>query len=104
MLLKTGTNKLGSLSISNSSELVPLITRVLLNPFIIIGMVIFASGFFIWIMLLSWFELGVIFPLTAMTYIFVAWMSFFALGETLGLVNYFGMLLISLGIYLLLQR
>jgi len=39
-----------------------------------------------------------------MVYIFVAWMSFFTLGETLGLINYFGMLLIALGIYFLLYR
>ncbi len=104
LLLKAGTNQLGAFNITGAGDVFPLLMRIVLNPFIVIGAVLFAGGFLFWLFLLSWFQLGVIFPLTAMTFIFVAWMSYFTLGETLGIINYFGMLLIALGVYFLLYR
>jgi drug/metabolite transporter (DMT)-like permease len=104
LLLKAGTNQIGKFSFSNFSEFLGLVVQGIKNPFILAGIILFVFGFFLWIVIISSFQLGVVFPLTAMVYIFVAWMSFFTLGETLGLINYFGMLLIALGIYFLLYR
>lgn len=104
MLLKVGTNQLGQFTIRNFSDFLCIVPHFLKNPLVLSGAIIFVSGFFFWTTILSWFPLGVVFPLTAMTYIFVVWMSYFTLGETLGLVNYIGMLLIAAGVYFLLQR
>ncbi len=104
MILKVGVNQLGGFSVRSFSDFINVGPHFLKNPLILFGAILFASGFFFWTTILSWFPLGLVFPLTAMTYIFVAWMSYFTLGETLGLVNYVGMGLIALGIYFLLYR
>lgn len=104
MLLKFGTNQTGKLSVSSLQGLLPLVLKIFTNPLIIIGSILLTSGFVFWLVILSHFNLGVVFPLTALMYIFVAWMSYFALGESLGLINYSGMVLIAGGIFLLLYK
>ena len=102
-MLKLGTNQLGQLAVKDLKSLAMMILSVIKNPFIIAGMSLFVSGFFLWTYIISWVKLGAVFPLTAMVFVFVAWMSFFTLGEILTLTNYFGMLLIALGVYFLLR-
>ena len=104
VLLKTGTNQLGHFVIRNQQEALSLIINVARNPYIIGGIVLMVASFFLWIYILSWFDLGLVFPLTAILYVFVAWMSFFVLGEKLNLFNYLGMLLIAAGIFFLLWK
>jgi drug/metabolite transporter (DMT)-like permease len=103
MLLKLGTNQLGHLAVKDLKSLAAMVLSIIKNPFIIGGMTLFVSSFFLWTYIVSWVKLGAVFPLTAMVFVFVAWMSYFALGESLSLTNYFGMLLIASGVYFLLR-
>ena len=102
--LKSGASQLGGFSIKSLGDIFPLLLSVIKNPFIIIGTLLMASSFFLWVYILSWFKLGLVFPLTAMTYIFVALLSYFFLAEKLSLVNYFGITLIAAGIFFLLYK
>jgi len=104
LLLKLGTNQTGKLTITSLQDILPLLAKVFLNPYILIGSILLTSGFVFWLVVLSFFQLGVVFPLTAMMYLFVAWMSYFTLGETMGWVNYIGMVLVAGGIFLLLYK
>src|SRR3989339_1567089 len=83
LFLKLGTNQLGQLAVKDMKSLWVMIISVIKNPFIIGGMTLFVSSFFLWTYIISWVKLGEVFPLTALVFVFVAWMSFFALGETL---------------------
>jgi drug/metabolite transporter (DMT)-like permease len=104
LLLKFGTNQTGKLNVTSLWDIFPLLAKVFLNPYILIGSIMLSSAFVFWLVILSFFNLGVVFPLTALMYIFVAWMSYFMLGESMGLINYLGMLFIAVGVFFLLYK
>jgi len=104
VLLKLGANQIGAISLKEARDIFPVGLSLIKNPLIMGGIILMASSFFLWLYILSWFKLGLVFPLTAMTYVFVALLSFFLLGEKLSFINYFGIAFIATGIYLLLYQ
>jgi drug/metabolite transporter (DMT)-like permease len=63
-----------------------------------------ASSYFLWMTILSWFKLSVAFPLTSLAFVFVAVLSYFLLNEKLLPLNYWGIVLITSGIFFLLYK
>lgn len=104
ILLKMGAVQIGSFKIKEFRDVLIIAFEVLTNPFVILSVTLMVSMFFLWMFILSWFKLGLVFPMTALTYVFVALMSYFFLGEALSLINYFGIILIASGIFFLLYR
>ncbi|MFH1541943.1 MAG: hypothetical protein ABIE84_02500 [bacterium] len=104
ILLKSGATQLGGFTIRGLQDILPLIFQMIKNPFIIVGSLLLATSYFLWIYMLSWFKLGMIFPLSAIAFIFVAIMSYFILGERFSPLNYFGMLMIFSGLFFLLYK
>ena len=103
-LLKSGVSQMGGFSIKGFKDILPLALGVLKNPLVMLGIILTASSFFLWIYILSWFKLGLVFPMTALVYIFVALMSYFFLGERLSALNYFGIVLIASGVFFILHK
>jgi uncharacterized membrane protein len=104
ILLKLGTNQVGKFVFNDAKDVFTIIFKVVLNPFIFMSVVLMASSFFLWIYILSWFKLGLVFPLTALTFVFVAIMTFLFLGEKLSAINYVGICLIASGVFFLLYK
>lgn len=104
ILLKLGTNQIGTFAVKEFKDILYIGFQIIKNPYIISSVVLMSSSFFLWLYILSWFKLGLVFPLTAMTYVFVALMSLFIVGEKLTLLNYFGVLLIASGVVFLLYK
>jgi drug/metabolite transporter (DMT)-like permease len=105
ILLKLGMNRLAGVSAHDPRELFTLIITALKNPYLMIGAALLASSFFLWLVILSWFKLSLVFPLTALTYVFVAVLSYFVLGERLLLwQNYAGIVILAAGVFFLLYR
>lgn len=104
VLLKWGTNLIGGFEIKGFNSLLTLAFQILKNPFIMGSIVLMVSSFFLWLYILSWFKLGLVFPLTALVYVFVSIMSYFLLGEKLSLHNYLGVAFIAVGIFFLLFK
>jgi len=104
ILLKFGVSQIGGLKIATSRDVFLITFQVLKNPLIMGSIVLMVSSFFLWLYILSWFKLGLIFPLTALTYVFVALMSYFMPGEKLSLFNYSGIILIAVGVFFLLYK
>jgi drug/metabolite transporter (DMT)-like permease len=104
ILLKLGLNQIGALHPKEIKDLFPLLLAIALNYYVVAGTVLMAGSFFLWLTMLSWFKLSVIFPTTALVYVFAACLSYFMLGEKMFLQNYFGVLLIAGGIVLLLFK
>ena len=102
--LKSGASQLGGFTIKGLADIFPLLLRIIANPMILLGTLLMASSFLLWVYILSWLKLGLVFPLTAMTYIFVALLSYFFLAEKLSLINYFGIVLVAAGIFFLLYK
>ncbi len=104
ILLKIGTTQIGGFVVKEFKDIIFMAFKVLINPPIMLAIALMVSCFFLWIFILSWAKLGLVFPLTALTYVFVAVMSFSLLGERLSIYNYFGVFLIVLGVFFLLYR
>jgi len=104
VLIKTGLNQIGPLSIKEPRDILILGTELLKNMNILFGMLLLISSFFLWVLILSWFKLVLVFPLTAVAFIFVALLAYFMLNEKLMLVNYFGIAMIAVGIFLVLYK
>ena len=58
-----------------------MVTRALSNPWLIFGVVLQASFFFIYLLLLSRADVSLVLPLTAIDYIVVAVLAQYMLGE-----------------------
>lgn len=104
LLLKIGLNKIGAFSIKSFSDLLTHSLLIIKSPFIVFGTIMMASSYFLWMTILSWFKLSIAFPMTALAFIFVAILSFLFLEEKLLWHNYFGVVLIAAGIFLLLFK
>ena len=104
ILLKSGVSQIGGFKIDGLRDVFLIIFQALKNPFIMGSIVLMVSSFFLWLYVLSWTKLGLIFPLTALTYVFVAVMSVFILGEKFSVYAYFGIVLIISGVFFLLYR
>jgi uncharacterized membrane protein len=78
-----------------------MVARAVANPWLIVGVVLQASFFFIYLMLLSRADVSLVLPLTAIDYIVVAVLAQYMLGETVTPVRWAGMGLIVAGVGLL---
>lgn len=104
VLLKIGVSQISLFKFQGLKDIFGLVLKIFLNPSILLSMALMVSSFFLWLYILSKFKLGVAFPLTAMTYVFVALFSYFMLGEKLTLFNYLGITLIAAGVFFLLYK
>ena len=104
IFLKLGVSEAGQISFKSINDLIPTILDILKSPLLILGTTLMGASFLLWVYILSWFKLGLVFPLTAITYIFVALLSFLFLGERLSAINYGGIVLVATGIFFLLYK
>lgn len=104
VFLKLGMNRMAGFSLQNTRDSLLLLPALLKSPYLLLGAGLMAASFILWLIILSWFKLSLVFPLTALTYIFVALFSYLMLGEKLLLQNYVGVIFIALGIFFLLYK
>ena len=99
VLLKLGLNQIGTISLKTAQEILPLALNIVMNPYVLSGMILLSSSFFIWLAILSWFKLSLALPLVSLSYVLVALLGFFMLDEKLSFINYFGIILITAGVF-----
>jgi uncharacterized membrane protein len=104
IFLKMGMSRMAGFSLHNIKDVLLLLLAIIKSPYFLLGTGLMAASYLLWLMILSWFKLSLVFPLTALTYIFVVLLSYFMLGEKLLLQNYAGIAFIALGIFLLLLK
>ena len=104
VLLKLGVNQIGTFSAKGIEEALQIVFLAIKNPYIIGACTLMTSSFFLWMAILSWFKLSLALPLTAITYIIVAVLSYFMLDEKLALLNYFGIVLVTAGVFFLVYK
>jgi len=100
LLLKMGMLRIGRFSL-NISTLVQQYTRILLNPFVIAGIVSFALSMLVWLYVLSRLELSTAYPLVALNYVLILFASHFLLKETITPTKIMGVAVIVLGVFLI---
>jgi len=99
LLLKIGMLRMGRFPL-NISTIVQQYTRVLLNPFIIAGIIGFALSMLVWLYVLSRLELSVAYPFVALNYVLILFASHFLLKETITPLKIMGVAVVVIGVYL----
>ena len=101
VFLAKGMRPVGDLTEAPTHRLGGMVTRAISNPWLILGVVLQASFFFIYLTLLSRADVSLVLPLTAIDYIVVAVLAQSMLGEAVTVVRWAGMGLIVVGVGLL---
>ena len=100
LLLKIGMLRIGRFSIS-ISNVVQQYARILLNPFVIAGIVGFGLSMLVWLYVLSRLELSIAYPFVALNYVVILLASHFLLKETVTPLKTIGVAVIVIGVYLI---
>lgn len=99
LLLKAGTNTLGSLTMEGG-EIVGTALRVGTNPYIAGGLACYVVSVGIWIVALSRVEVSVAYPMLSIGYIVNALAASYLFGESLTAQKLVGIGVIIVGVYL----
>ena len=97
--LKQGMRTVGHFAFS-LENIMPIGTKVALNPFVLAGLFCYVVSVIVWLMALSRVDVSYAYPLLSAGYIVTALAGQILFGETLGPVRWAGILVICLGVYL----
>jgi drug/metabolite transporter (DMT)-like permease len=98
-LLKVGVNRIGGIAFKRA-ELVATMWKVATQPYIVVGLVLFVLSMVIWLAVLSKMELSRAYPMVSISYVLVALMARFFLGEPLSWTRLTGIAVILVGVVL----
>jgi drug/metabolite transporter (DMT)-like permease len=101
VFLAKGMRPVGDLTEAPSDRVGGMVARAVSNPWLLAGVILQASFFFVYLMLLSRADVSLVLPLTAIDYIVVAVLAQYMLGEIVTPVRWAGMGLIVAGVGLL---
>jgi drug/metabolite transporter (DMT)-like permease len=101
VFLAKGMRPVGDLTEAPSERRGGMVMRAISNPWLIFGVVLQASFFFIYLVLLTRDDVSLVLPLTAVDYIVVAILAQYMLGEIVTVTRWLGMGLIVAGVGLL---
>ena len=101
--LRKGMLLMGPLDTLQISLLWHYFVGVLMNPWVIAGILLELVYFLLWLAVLSWADVSWGLPMHAMEYIFVAVLAQFLLGEEVPLIRWVGVGLISVGILFMIK-
>jgi hypothetical protein len=100
VLLAKGMKPVGDLTEAPSGRIRGMVTSVLSDPRIVLGVALQAVFFFVYVTLLSRADVSQLLPLTALDYIVVALLAQWALGEVITPARWAGIALITVGVVL----
>lgn len=104
LCLKQGVLNLGTLNFSLSGFFL-LILRVLQNFWLVGGLFLFGISYLLWLLLLSKFQLSVIYPITVgFNFCLITIASWFLFKEYLSPIQILGIAIIMLGVFLVLPK
>lgn len=98
-LLKVGVTRMGGLAFRHG-EIMSTVLRIVTQPHIVAGLFLFITSMVVWLAVLSRMELSRAYPMVSISYVFVAMMSRFVLGERLGPLRVAGIAVILVGVIL----
>ncbi|MBW1779516.1 MAG: EamA family transporter [Deltaproteobacteria bacterium] len=98
--LKQGMRTIGHFAFS-FENILPIGTRVILNPFVFAGLLCYVVSVIVWLMALSRVEVSYAYPLLSVGYIVAAFAGQVLFHEALTPVRWIGILVICLGVFLI---
>lgn len=99
LLLKHGMTRLGAqtLSPSNVGEVG---LRIATSPWVILGIAVYVSGTFFWLVALSRVDLSYAYPFASLSYVLILASSWLLLGEAVSVLRLLGVVAICLGVFI----
>ena len=101
LLLAKGMKEVGDLSVMNLRGILNVAYQALTTPKLIIGTMMLAVFFFLWLAVLSWEDLTVALPMQALNYVLVAFLSQYFLHEVVTPMRWAGTVLVCIGVMLI---
>ncbi len=101
ILLAKGMKEMGDISAMNLRGILNVAIQALTTPKLIVGTIMLALFFFLWLAVLSWEDLSVALPMQALNYVLVAFLSQYFLGETVSPLRWAGTILVCIGVMLI---
>ena len=98
ILTAKGMKQLGHMSVRSVSSILIWLGKIITHPFIIAGIACYALSFLMFISLLSWADVSLIRPATAIGYAFSILGSAFVLHEKISRLRLLGISVIGLGV------
>jgi drug/metabolite transporter (DMT)-like permease len=84
-----------------ASNILPLISALVLNPFIVAGVLLHVAALFTWLYVLKHVEVSYAYPFISMGFVVVLFLSYLLFNEAISLYRIVGVLLIISGIILI---
>ena len=103
LLLKAGMTRIGEFSFS-AHNFAPIAHKVILSPFIVLGLLVYVTSVSLWLLVLSRIPVGIAYPMASLAYIFNALGAYILFGENISLIQVLGIFVIILGVYLIAQH
>ena len=103
VLLSKGMKTVGDLTEAPSSHVTGMVARAVSNPWLLLGVVLQATFFFMYLTLLSRADVSKILPMTAFDYIVVAALAHLLLAEPITPARWTGIGFIVAGVFLVSQ-
>ena len=101
ILVRRGMQQVGSLENYAPLALMTYFWEALSNPYVIAGTVLNAVFYFLFLAALSWTDVTVVLPLTAIEYGFAAFLAVMILKEQVSPMRWSGIALVILGVVLI---
>ena len=98
--LKFGMSKMGNFSVSLPS-LASVFARAAVNPYIILGVLCYGTGFLVWLVVLAKAEVSYAYPMISLGYVFTAILAWQLLGEHVTIFRFMGILVTCLGVFII---
>jgi multidrug transporter EmrE-like cation transporter len=99
LLLKAGTNAVGTFEFT-AANILPIGTRLALQPAILGGMACYVVSLVVWIMGLSRVEVSIAYPMLSIGYVLNAAAAWYFFGESVGALRLTGIGFIIVGVFL----
>lgn len=100
VMLAKGIRPVGDLTEAPAGRIGGMVTRAITSPWVLAGVALQATFFFLYLALLSRADISQVLPMTALDYIVVALLAQWALGESVTAVRWAGIGLITTGVFL----
>jgi drug/metabolite transporter (DMT)-like permease len=101
IFLTQGMRSFGDISAMGLKQIFETVLKALTNWRLILGTAMQAVYFGLWLAVLSWEDLSVALPLQALSYIVVAFLAQWFLGENVSPMRWAGISLVCLGVVLI---
>ena len=97
ILLKKGMGSMGPLTLS-MDQVGGILWRIVSNPYVVIGLLIYVCGTLFWLVALSRVDLSYAYPFASLSYVIMLAASWFLFHENITPVRLLGTLIVALGV------